>query len=211
MDKTETVVLGMGCFWSPDALFGHLPGTVRTRTGYAGGSTAHPTYRDMGDHSETVEVVYDPSLLPLERILEVFWTGHNPDNINDYKGRQYRSLVLYHSAEQLEVIREVLELRDREGRPRPETEISLIQSFYPAEERHQKYYLKRYPDAVKQLSELLSASEPEALTDSTLAARLNGLAKGYTNLERILKEIRTWEIGPEQQELWIERLRRIKW
>ena len=89
----ETITLGMGCFWSPEALFGHLPGVLATRVGYAGGTTAEPTYGEMGAHSETIEVDFDPRLIGLGQLLDVFWQHHDTVNINDYKGRQYNSLV----------------------------------------------------------------------------------------------------------------------
>lgn len=205
----ETVTLGMGCFWSPDALFGQLPGVIRTRVGYAGGTAESPTYREMGDHTETVEMDYDPGVVTLDQLLDVFWSSHNPGNINDYKGRQYRSLVLYRGGEQLEAVRRVMEERERNGQGRPDTEIRPFQSFQLAEERHQKYYLRRFPDAVEKLAELCPT--PESLRDSTIAARLNGLAKGYTNLERIIGELRTWESGETERERWIGLIRRIKW
>ncbi len=59
----QTATLGMGCFWSPDALFGQLPGVIRTRVGYAGGTSAEPTYRQMGDHTETLQIDFDPQII----------------------------------------------------------------------------------------------------------------------------------------------------
>ncbi|WP_281887118.1 peptide-methionine (S)-S-oxide reductase [Paenibacillus sp. YYML68] len=205
----HTITLGMGCFWSPDALFGSLPGVVRTCTGYAGGTTAGPTYRSMGDHTEMVEVVYDEAQLTLERILDVFWSHHSPLNINDYKGRQYQSILLYRDSEQLERIEAALEAIERREGTRPATDVMPLLSFTPAEERHQKYYLKRYPDAVGKLRSLYR--DEAALTESTVAARLNGLAKGYTNLTAITDEIRGWVIDESERERLLQLVRSIKW
>ncbi|WP_426446170.1 peptide-methionine (S)-S-oxide reductase MsrA [Paenibacillus sp. S-38] len=205
----NAITLGMGCFWSPDALFGQLPGVLRTRVGYAGGTTDTPSYRELGDHTETVEVVYDESRLPLETILDVFWNGHNPDNINDYKGRQYLSLMLFRDEGQRKVIEQVMQRREAEGRGRPATEIASFQAFYPAEDRHQKYYLKRYPDAVKKLTVLFPTHED--LVNGTLPARLNGVAKGYANRAQLLEEIRTWRIGEEEQEEMRRLVESIRW
>lgn len=102
----HTITLGMGCFWSPDALFGQLTGIIRTRVGYAGGTTVDPTYRDLGDHTEMVEMDYNPQILSLEDILDMFWNNHNPENINQYKGRQYNSLMIYRDELQYNTIRE---------------------------------------------------------------------------------------------------------
>ncbi|OZB92798.1 peptide-methionine (S)-S-oxide reductase MsrA [Paenibacillus sp. XY044] len=208
-DVPEIVTLGMGCFWSPEALFGHMPGVIRTRVGYGGGRTADPTYRDMGDHTETVEVVYDPGVISLTDVLNVFWDHHNPSNINDYKGRQYLSLLLYRDHGQLETIHQVLDRREEQGEGKPDTEIAPLTTWYPAEDRHQKYYLKRHPDAMEQLSRLYPAHEE--LANSTLAARLNGLAKGYTSLERIRNEIQIWPLAEEERSRLLETAKRIKW
>ncbi|MDF2958357.1 MAG: peptide methionine sulfoxide reductase [Paenibacillus sp.] len=206
---TQTVTLGMGCFWSPEALFGHLPGVLKTHVGYAGGTANHPTYRQMGDHSETVEINFDPGIITFEEILDVFWNHHNPNNINDYKGRQYMSLVLYRDMLQKEAVQQVIQRRKEQGKGEPETEVSPYSGFYRAEDRHQKYYLKRYPDAIEKLRTLYPSEDD--LVNSTLAARLNGLAKGYTNLERIKKEILQWPASPENQRMMIELIRQIRW
>ncbi|MBB6693573.1 peptide-methionine (S)-S-oxide reductase MsrA [Cohnella xylanilytica] len=207
--KLSTITLGMGCFWSPEALFGSLPGVVRTRVGYAGGTTEHPTYREMGDHSETVELDFDPEILSYEALLETFWNHHNPININGYKGRQYQSLLLFRDRQQEEAFRRAKERMEAEkGRPL-ETEIVPFRGFTPAEPRHQKYYLKRYPDAIAKLSELYSSEEE--LTNSTLAARLNGLAKGFANRERLIGEIGQWPLDPVARDDLVALVRRIRW
>ncbi|WP_141505401.1 peptide-methionine (S)-S-oxide reductase MsrA [Paenibacillus luteus] len=207
--ELQTVTLGMGCFWSPEALFGHLPGVIRTRTGYAGGTTSQPTYREMGDHTETVQLEFLPSVIRLEEILVRFWDGHKPANINDYKGRQYQSLLLNADERQREAVEQVLQQRKEQGKGEPDTEIVPYSAFHRAEERHQKYYLKRYPDAMEKLSRIY-ATEAE-LVDSTIAARLNGLAKGYTSLERVLLELPQWPM--ETQQLWelSHLIKQIRW
>ncbi|MFF2092801.1 peptide-methionine (S)-S-oxide reductase MsrA [Paenibacillus sp. NPDC058174] len=205
----RTATLGMGCFWSPEALFGHLPGVIRTAVGYAGGTTPAPTYREMGDHSETVQLQYDPNQLAFQQLVELFWQSHNPININGYKGTQYMSLLFYHDEEQEEVIRQVIENRIKQGYDQPETRIAAYAAFYPAEDRHQKYYLQRYPDAMDKLTALYP--DKQELYGSTLAARLNGLAKGYTSMERIRSELEDWNIGSGERMEMLELLRRIKW
>jgi len=207
--QIQTAVLGMGCFWSPEALFGSMPGVIRTRTGYAGGKLADPTYRHMGDHTETVELDFDPELLSYAEILRVFWDNHNPLNINDYKGRQYQSMLLYRSQEQKIAIDRVLEERRESGQGEPATEIHPFTVFYPAEEKHQKYYLKRHPDAVEKLLTLYS-SIPD-MDGSTLGARLNGLAKGFANRSSIIEEVKDWQLPEFERERIIELLKVIRW
>lgn len=205
----QTTTLGMGCFWSPEALFGHLPGVIRTRVGYAGGTAKAPTYRQMGDHTETIQIDFDSEMITFEEILEVFWNNHNPFNINDYKGNQYRSLLLYANELQEETIQRVIRTRKALGKGEPATEIAPYSRFYLAEDKHQKYYLKRFPNAIEKLSALFTTQEE--LNNATLAARLNGLAKGYTNMERIKNEIRQWPTSPSSQKLMLDLISQIRW
>ncbi|GFN31491.1 peptide-methionine (S)-S-oxide reductase MsrA [Paenibacillus xylaniclasticus] len=207
--ESAAITLGMGCFWSPEALFGHVPGVLGTRTGYAGGTTEQPTYHEIGDHSETVEVKFDPKLVTLQQLLELFWKHHKPVNINGYKGRQYWSLALYRDQEQREAIEWVKRRLEEESGGPLDTEVSPCPEFYPAESRHQKYYLKRFPDAVAKLGELYGTEEN--WVDTTLAARLNGLAKGYTSMERITDEMRRWPIHNDDRERILKGIRRIRW
>lgn|GEM_PF-123873 len=207
--ECETITLGMGCFWGPEALFGRIPGVLRTRVGYAGGTTEQPTYREMGDHSETVEVDFDPQIVTLEQLLELFWKHHKPVNINEYKGRQYWSLALYRSGEQREAIERVKRRLEQESGVPLDTEATAFRAFYLAEARHRKYYLKRFPEAVAKLDELYGAEEQ--WERSTLAARLNGLAKGYTSMERIAEELRLWPAAMGDGGLLLAAIRRIRW
>lgn len=209
MYEKQTITLGMGCFWSPEALFGALPGVTETRVGYAGGTTGQPTYREMGDHSETVEISFDAELIAADQLLETFWNNHNPVNINGYKGRQYQSLLLYRDTLQAETFNRVKKRVEAAKGQALETEIAAFEAFYPAEPRHQKYYLKRYPDAVDRLSGLYESEE--AFLRSTLAARLNGIAKGYANLGPVLREIQAWPMNPDERNALIEQVRNIRW
>lgn len=207
--EIETAALAMGCFWSPEALFGSMPGVFRTRTGYAGGTLPDPTYRHMGDHSETVELEYDPEILSYEEILLVFWDNHNPVNINGYKGRQYQSMLLYRTLQQKNAIDRVLNERRELGKDEPATEVHPFTAFYPAEEKHQKYYLKRNPDAIDKLLTLYPSIQ--AMDQSTLAARLNGLAKGFTNRSRTLEEVKGWRMPETERERIMALVKDIRW
>ena len=91
-------------FVSLDGLF---PGVVRTRVGYAGGTKADPTYREMGDHTEIIEIDFDPSMIDYCVIINIFWTHHNAKRMNQYRQRQYMSLLLYHNKEQKEKAHQV--------------------------------------------------------------------------------------------------------
>ncbi|CAM4401196.1 peptide-methionine (S)-S-oxide reductase MsrA [Paenibacillus tarimensis] len=207
-ENKAALTLGMGCFWGPEALFGSLPGVLRTSTGYAGGSAPAPTYKQMGDHSEMVEVEYDPAVIALDELLNVFWSHHKPVNINGYKGLQYRSLLLYRDEEQRRAMLKIKALREREIGELA-TDIQPYEHFYRAEDKHQKYYLKRYPDAVAKLEQLYPS--PGKMIDSTLAARLNGIAKGYSGMERLRSEISGWPLEPAVRNMVLRQLGQIRW
>ncbi|RDV11307.1 hypothetical protein DXT99_25070 [Pontibacter diazotrophicus] len=87
----ETATFAMGCFWKPDALFGSLEGVIRTRVGYAGGSTSNPTYWHLADHIETVQLDYNPRNLSYQELLSFFFRHHNP--LQEFWKRQYMSAV----------------------------------------------------------------------------------------------------------------------
>ena len=206
--RLELATLGMGCFWGPEARFGSMAGVVRTRVGFAGGTTPSPTYRQMADHTETVQIEFDPQLISYEEVLKEFWQNHYP-NRDNYKGRQYISLLHYHTEQQRQVIKAVLpEMELRLGES-IETEISPFTQFTPAEERHQKYYLKRYPKALEQLKELYPDSR--LLTDSTFAARLNGFVKGFGTKDGVLKEVSQWSIGKNEKAFLVDIFSTMKW
>lgn len=206
---SERITLGMGCFWGPEALFGSMPGVLRTRVGFAGGTAPDPTYRDMRDHTETVQLEFDGGILSFEELVALFWERHNPVNINGYKGRQYQSLLFYENEIQRSAIEHVLHDRQSRWLQKPDTEIMPYDRFHLAEERHQKYYLKRFPHAVATLMSRYAAHEQ--LIDSTIAARLNGLAKGYTNMERIKREVEMWRISDSERNDIIDLITSIRW
>lgn len=208
VENPQTATLGMGCFWGPEARFGSLPGVLRTRVGFSGGTALNPSYREMGDHTETVEIDFDPAILSFEEILLHFWRNHYP-NRDEYKGRQYISLIRFHGPLQEQAAGKIKRQMEQEIGEEIETDIAAFTDFTPAEERHQKYYLKRYPKAVEQLAPLYPHSS--LLNDSTFAARLNGFAKGFGNREKLKSEIAGWHIAPEYQEILIDKLMAMKW
>ncbi|MFD1030015.1 peptide-methionine (S)-S-oxide reductase MsrA [Metaplanococcus flavidus] len=207
-ETVETATFGMGCFWGPEAMFGSLHGVLRTRVGFAGGTSLKPTYLHMGDHTETVEIDFDPSVISYEEILRKFWLNHYP-NRGNYKGRQYISLLRYHGDRQKEAIDRVKREMEKKLGESIETDIAVFNDFTLAEEKHQKYYLKRYPNTLKQLEDLLPHTEH--LVNSTFAARLNGFVKGFGKLSSLKNEIASWNIEEEHRETLLNKLGTIKW
>ncbi|MDQ2871931.1 MAG: peptide-methionine (S)-S-oxide reductase MsrA, partial [Candidatus Eremiobacteraeota bacterium] len=135
-----------GCFWGIEAAFHQTPGVLEAVSGYTGGHTANPSYRQVcaGDtgHAEAVEVTYDPNVISYDQLLEVFWKQHDPTTLNRQGpdvGAQYRSAIFTHGPEQAAAAKAS---RDREQAQykRPiVTEILDAPIFYPAEDYHQRY------------------------------------------------------------------------
>jgi peptide-methionine (S)-S-oxide reductase len=145
----ETATLGGGCFWCIDTIFRELQGVEKVESGYAGGRTANPTYRDvcsgMTGHAEVVQVTFDPSVLSFRDLLRVFFTVHDPttaDRQGADIGAQYRSIILYHSDEQRETAKQVIdELNGEKVWDDPiVTQLVPFTTFYSAEKYHQDYY-----------------------------------------------------------------------
>ena len=143
---------GAGCFWGVEEDFRKIPGVLQTAVGYSGGKTDNPTYEDVCSdetgHAEVVEVEYDPEKVSYDRLLDVFWNGHNPTQLNRQGpdvGTQYRSAIFFHTPEQEAAAKTSKEKLEKSGRfPRPiVTEITPASRFWRAEEYHQRYFEKR--------------------------------------------------------------------
>ncbi len=155
MTETETATLAGGCFWCIEAAFKELDGVVSATSGYAGGHVEDPTYEavcaETTGHAEVVRVEYDPAAIEYEDLLAVFFTIHDPTQLNRQGpdvGTQYRSAVFYHDDRQREVAERFVEELDREGAYDDEivTEIEPLEAFYEAEPYHQDYYEKNPND-----------------------------------------------------------------
>ena len=156
MTDTETATVGGGCFWCVEAAFKQLDGIERVTSGYAGCHADDPTYREVCSgttgHAEVVQVEYDSDALTYEDILEVFFTVHDPTQLNRQGpdvGSQYRSIVLSHDDEQRQVAENYVEALDEEGGYDDDvvTEVEPLETFYRAEEKHQDYFEKNPADA----------------------------------------------------------------
>jgi peptide-methionine (S)-S-oxide reductase len=148
-EKLESITLGAGCFWCVEAVYQELQGVVQVESGYMGGSTKNPTYKEVctgnTGHAEVVRVTYNPAIISLKQILEVFFQVHDPTTLNrqgNDVGTQYRSVIFYDSNEQKELALEVKRaLTIARIWPDPiVTEISPLSEFYLAENYHQDYY-----------------------------------------------------------------------
>jgi len=160
----------------------------------------------MGDHSECLQIDFDPNHITFDEIARHFWNSHN-FNRGNYKGRQYLSIFLYQDTYQKEVL-EKIKQEIEEAKLQPiGTEIAPLDQFTLAEERHQKYYLKRYSNATQKLREHFLTEE--AFTDATLVARLNSFVKGYGTLSSLKQEIMHWPF--EDADKLVSLVNKLKW
>ena len=149
---SEISTFGAGCFWGVEAAFRRVPGVLDAVSGYAGGHTENPSYRevctDRTGHAEVVQVTFDPAKVSYEQLLDVFWKMHDPTQVNrqgpDF-GTQYRTAIFYHSPEQEATARRSKQALEASGRFRHSiaTEITPAGPFWRAEEYHQRYLEKR--------------------------------------------------------------------
>ncbi|GAC1304659.1 MAG: peptide-methionine (S)-S-oxide reductase MsrA [Vulcanimicrobiaceae bacterium] len=148
---TETATFAAGCFWGIEAAFRELPGVLDAVSGYTGGHSDAPTYRDVCSgrtgHAEAVDVLFDPARITYDELLATFWTLHDPttrDRQGPDVGSQYRSAIFYHGAAQRALAEASKRRESAAGRHRAEivTEILPAQTFYPAEAYHQRYFEK---------------------------------------------------------------------
>jgi peptide-methionine (S)-S-oxide reductase len=151
--KTESLVLGGGCFWCTEAAFEMLPGVKDVVSGYAGGKEANPTYEQIcaheTSHAEVIKIDFDPAVVSVDKLLGYFWHVHNPTQVggqgNDH-GPQYRSIVLYADTAQKAAAEKSKAEAAKEFRDPITTEIVPLEKFWPAEKYHQDYF-RRNPNA----------------------------------------------------------------
>ena len=152
---TAKATFGGGCFWCIEAAFKELEGVSSVTSGYAGGDVEDPSYRQVCSgrtgHAEVVQIEYDPDVVAYEDLLEVFFTVHDPTQLNRQGpdvGSQYRSVVLYHDEKQRGLAAEYIDALDEEGGYDDPvvTELERLDTFWRAEEKHQDYFEKQHTD-----------------------------------------------------------------
>ncbi len=143
----DTTTLGGGCFWCLEAVFRRLTGVSSVSSGYAGGHTPNPTYKEVctGEtgHAEVIQIDYDPSIISFQDLLSVFWQAHDPTTLNrqgNDTGTQYRSVIMPHNEKQNEIAIESISQWSQKFKDQIVTSIEPFTQFHPAEEYHQEYY-----------------------------------------------------------------------
>lgn len=152
----ETAIFANGCFWCTEAIFKRLRGVISVKPGYSGGKIENPSYEDVctGEtgHAESIQIEFEPQIIPYEKLLEIFWHTHDPTTLNRQGndiGTQYRSAIFYHNNKQKKAALRVLEKLEKEKIYNDPiiTQIALFKNFYEAENYHKDYYDKNkdYP------------------------------------------------------------------
>ena len=147
--QTKTATFGAGCFWCVEAVFQELKGVYTVESGYTGGDSKKPTYRQVSSgtsgFAEVAQITYDPNVISFEKLLAVFFKTHDPTTLNRQgadKGTQYRSAIFYHNDSQKESALNIIDqLNQEQAYPNPiVTEITQLGLYYKAEKYHQDYY-----------------------------------------------------------------------
>ena len=179
---------------------------VRTRVGYAGGTKQNPTYRDLGDHTETVQIDYDPSKITYSELLDAFWTGH--DTTHRSWSRQYASIIFVHNEDQRRLA-EVSKTRLSMDRGSTVyTEIVPYNGFTLAENYHQKHNIQLFPAFREELMRIYPS--PADFVASTAVARVNGYVGGEGSYEALLKDIDSLGLSSARKEELLKVVQRYK-
>lgn len=180
-----TATFSLGCFWDPDARFGALDGVLITRIGYCGGTyPSTPTYKSIGDYTESVQIDFDSSQISYNQLLSYFNQWHVP---NTSKTRsQYLAAIFYHTEEQYQQIKEM----NIEN-----VHIDKFERFFLAEDRHQKYNLKR----TIMETDLFDTKEQWIHKDPQMLTKLNGFLAGYGTIEQYQQWDKRRQLTREQQ------------
>lgn len=148
---SQTITLGGGCFWCTEAVFDRVRGVSEVQSGYSNGHTVNPSYEQVctgkTGHNEVVRVTFDPGVISLQEILQIFFATHDPTTLNrqgNDVGTQYRSGIYFHTPEQQQIAKDMLEGMERDGifaNPIT-TEVLPVSNYSDAEDYHDDYYAR---------------------------------------------------------------------
>jgi methionine-S-sulfoxide reductase len=162
-----------------------MPGVIRTRVGYTGGTKKNPSYRSLGDHTEAVQIDFDPARIAYEDLLEVFWSSHDPRSRS--RCRQYMAAVFFHDGAQKKLAEKTRDRAAERLGGRIFTKVLPAARFHLAEDYHQKYMLRRNRPLVDEFERMYPGGR--GFTHSTAAARINGFLGGNGEAEILKKEL----------------------
>lgn len=159
-----------------------------------------PTYHSLGDHTEAIQIDYDPIRISYEELLDIFWESHNPTMPS--WSRQYMSAVYFHSEEQERLVVETRNREEAKRKTKIYTETVPASEFYPAEAYHQKYLLRQRPALMKEFNAIYPNTED--FINSTAAARINGYLGGYGTLTALEAELNNLNLLPATSKKLLE-------
>jgi len=169
---------------------------IRTRVGYAGGTSPSPTYRSIGDHAETIQIDYDPTVISYAELLALFWNNHTPTYRS--ASRQYASIIHYHTEDERLQAEKTRQEQEEALGTAVYTEIIPLGDFTLAEDYHQKYYLQNRAELMSEFDAIYP--EFEDFINSTAAARVNGYLGYNGTVETLRAEIDQLGLSGEAQE-----------
>lgn len=174
---------------------------IRTRVGYTGGTTESPTYHDLGDHSEAVQLDFDPQVISYEELLEVFFASHD----SSYCGTslQYMSAIFFHDADQERLAQEAKAREEQKLGKAVQTQLLTASTFYLAEDYHQKYALQSDPVLMEDFRRMYPQFMD--IVDSTAATRANGYLYGYGTVEQLRGELNSLGLSQDANEHLLDR------
>jgi Peptide methionine sulfoxide reductase len=178
--KTEIATAALGCFWGPDAIFGGVDGIVKTRVGYAGGDMDNPQYHDLGTHTETIQLEYDPAQWDFSDVIKRIARSMTLDQ--QPQMRQYHNILFYTDSREHDIIQSTIDSLSHENDD-VIVRIEPIDTFYTAESYHQKYHLRTKRWAVDAFNQ--AGYDAEALRESPAAAVINSSLAGHTESKLI--------------------------
>lgn len=156
----QSIILGGGCFWCLEAVYQRVKGVIKVTSGYAGGITSNPNYNQVctgkTGHAEVIKIEFEPNLISLEKILNIFWQVHDPTTLNRQDsdiGTQYRSIILYIDSKQKQVVQnsQITAQQEQFADQKIVTEVKKLIAFFPAELYHQNYFNKHSSQAYCQI------------------------------------------------------------
>lgn len=179
---------------------------MRTRVGYSGGTTKDPTYYNLADHAETVQIDYNPAKISYGQLLDIFWQSHNPGR--RAWSSQYKAAIFYHNEVQKRLALKSRQLIAAAQDGKVHTEVIPLAAFYLAEDYHQKYRLQLYGDFFREYQNIYPNMED--LVRSTAAARVNGYLAGYGNLRDIEAQVDGLGLSPEGANKLLDMVKRSR-
>ena len=181
-----------------------MKGVIWTRVGYSGGTKKNPTYYNLGDHTETVQIDYDPRQISYDKLLEIFWRAHEPTQRS--WSRQYITAIFYHNKEQKRLAEESLNRLQAKMRSTIVTQILPATEFYTAEAYHQKYALRQDNGLMSEFAHIYPSDKD--FMNSTAAARVNGYVSGYGSASEIEANVDRLGLSPEASKRLLDMAKR---